>query len=122
MGNAPLPLFRTQIGQTAVPISRGSAAGMVPPSKPKPSASVGVKINTVKNAFAPLCAVGTLILTGGCTTGREPAAAQWESQVATNLTEANQMEDKGWTVAGYTSYTDATGRPQTDYMMQKPKR
>jgi hypothetical protein len=76
----------------------------------------------VKTIVAPLFAACTLILAGGCTTHHGQAATQWETQVATNLTEANQLVDKGWTVAGFTKYTDATGQPQTDYMMKKPKR
>jgi len=75
----------------------------------------------VKKTVAPIVAACTLVLTGGCSTRHAQAGAQGESQVATNLTEANQMVEKGWTVAGFTQYTDATGQPQTDYMMRKPK-
>jgi hypothetical protein len=89
--------------------------------RPKPSARCGVGNFTVKKNVALLFAAGALMLTGACTPHPGQAAARWESQVATNLTEANQMVDKGWTVAGFTQYTDATGQPQTDYMMKKPK-
>jgi hypothetical protein len=76
----------------------------------------------MKETLSPLFAATALLLYGGCTTQHEPDARHWEFQVATNMAEANQMVEKGWSVAGFTQYTDATGQPQTDYMLKKPKR
>ena len=76
----------------------------------------------MKMTVAPLFAATTLFLAGGCSTRHKQAATQWEFQVATNMAEANQMVEKGWSMAGFTEYTDATGQPQTDYMLKKPKR
>ena len=62
-----------------------------------------------------------LFLDGGCTTNYEQANTKWEYQEATNSVEANQIADKGWIVAGFNKYTDATGQPQTEYTMKRPK-
>jgi hypothetical protein len=75
----------------------------------------------MQKSFAPIIAASTLFLGAGCTTNHEQANAKWEYQVATNSVEANQMADKGWIVAGFTQYTDATGQPQTNYTMKRPK-
>ena len=75
----------------------------------------------MKWVVAPLFAAGILFLGGGCTTNPGPASTKWEYQVATNSVEANQMAGKGWTVAGFSRYTDATGQPQANYTMKRPK-
>ena len=95
---------------------------MPTPPRPEPNTGFGVGNHAVKTTIAPLFAAATLLLSGGCTMHHEQSSGPWESQVATNMTQANQLVDKGWTVAGFTQYTDATGQPQKDYMMQKPKR
>jgi hypothetical protein len=75
----------------------------------------------MKWTVALLFAANTLFLTGGCTTHYEQATTKWEYQEATNSAEANQMADKGWIVAGFSRFTDATGQPQTNYTMKRPK-
>ena len=75
----------------------------------------------MKWVVAPLFAATTLFLSSGCATSQKQAATKWEYQEATNTVEANQMAAKGWMVAGFSRYTDATGKPQVDYMMQRPK-
>jgi hypothetical protein len=76
----------------------------------------------VKKTVASIFAATTMFLTSGCTPPHGQAATQWEFQVATNMTEANQMAEKGWSLSGFTQYADATGQPRTDYMMKRPKR
>ena len=75
----------------------------------------------MKWTVALLFAANTLFLGGGCTTRHERATTKWEYQEATNSIEANQMVDKGWIVAGFSRYTDATGQPQANYTMKRPK-
>jgi len=75
----------------------------------------------MKWTAALLLVASTLILGGGCSTGHEQSATKWEFETATNSIEANQMADKGWVVAGFSRYTDATGQPQADYTMKRPK-
>ena len=75
----------------------------------------------MKKLFALILAAGTLFLSGGCTTNHGQAGTKWEYQEAANRAEADQMAAKGWIIAGFTKYTDATGQPQTDYTMKRPK-
>ncbi|HKW30965.1 MAG TPA: hypothetical protein VJT54_16695 [Verrucomicrobiae bacterium] len=75
----------------------------------------------MKPVVVPLFAASALFLSGGCATNHEQAATKWEYQEATNSEEANQMAAKGWMVAGFSRYTDATGQPQVNYMMKRPK-
>ena len=75
----------------------------------------------MKKSFAHLIATGAMFPGGGCTTNHGQAGTKWEYQEAANSAEANQMADKGWIVAGFNKYTDATGQPQTDYTMKRPK-
>jgi hypothetical protein len=75
----------------------------------------------MKWVVAPLFAASTLFLSGGCATHREQTTTKWEYQEATNSVEANQMAAKGWMVAGFSRYTDATGQPHANYMMKRPK-
>ena len=75
----------------------------------------------MKKSFALIIAASMLLLDGGCTTHHEQANTKWEYQEATNSVEANQMADKGWIVAGFTKYTDATGQPQANFTMKRPK-
>jgi hypothetical protein len=72
-------------------------------------------------SIALVFAANALFLAGGCTTHHEQATTKWEFQEATNTAEANQMVDKGWSVAGFSKYNDATGQPQANYMMKRPK-
>jgi hypothetical protein len=76
----------------------------------------------MKWTVALFFAASTLIVGSGCTTHNEQANTKWEYQQATNSVEANQMVDKGWIEAGFSRYTDATGQPQTNYTMKRPKR
>ncbi|HXR04831.1 MAG TPA: hypothetical protein VN836_09005 [Verrucomicrobiae bacterium] len=76
----------------------------------------------MKWVVALLFAAGTLFLSDGCTTNHEQATTQWEYQEASNSVEANQMAGKGWIVAGFSRFTDATGQPQVNYTMKRPKR
>jgi hypothetical protein len=76
----------------------------------------------MQKSFALMIAASTLFLDVGCTTNHEQTNVKWEYQEATNSVEANQMADKGWIVAGFTQYnTDATGQPQANYTMKRPK-
>ena len=82
----------------------------------------------MKNLIAPIIVVSPLVLvsivflSSGCRTQPEQAKTRWEYQTATNNAEADQMMDKGWRMEGFSKYTDATGQPQTDYMMKRTKR
>ena len=75
----------------------------------------------MKKSFALIITASTLFLDAGCTTDHEQANTKWEYQEATNSAEADQMAGKGWIIAGFTQYTDATGQPQANYTMKRPK-
>jgi hypothetical protein len=75
----------------------------------------------MKWTVALLFTASTLMVGGGCTTEHEQANPKWEYQQATNNVEANQLTEKGWIVAGFSRYADATGQPQTSYTMKRPK-
>lgn len=75
----------------------------------------------MNRVVASLFAASNLLLSDGCATNREPAATKWEYQQVTDSVEANQMAAKGWVVAGFSRYTDATGKPHVNYMMKRPK-
>jgi len=75
----------------------------------------------VRKTIAAIFTASAFFLTGGCSTSHGHATTKWEYQEATNSAEANQMVDKGWIVAGFNRYTDATGQPQTNYTMKRPK-
>lgn len=75
----------------------------------------------MKNSLAFVIATSLLFLDAGCTTNPESATTKWEYQDATNSVEADQLANRGWIVAGISKYTDATGQPQTDYTMKRPK-
>lgn len=76
---------------------------------------------TVNKNITSILLAGGLFVAGGCTTQNGQSATQWEYQDATNSVEASQMAEKGWMVSGFSKYTDATGQPQTTYMMKRPR-
>ncbi len=75
----------------------------------------------VSKTIAPLFVIGTLLFAGGCATPSGQPRTTWEYRQAANAEEARQLEQKGWAIAGFGKYTDATGEAQTAYMMRKPK-
>src|SRR5690348_4734042 len=84
-------------------------------------AHTSVLKHTMKRVVASLFAAGSLLLSDSCATHPEPAVTKWEYQVVTDSVQANQMAAKGWVVAGFSRYTDATGKPHVNYMMKRPK-
>lgn len=75
----------------------------------------------MKNFLAFMIVTSLLFLDAGCKSDSGQAATKWEYQNATNSVEASQMTDRGWIVVGVSKYTDATGQPQTDYTLKRPK-
>jgi hypothetical protein len=120
-----------ELAKLLAPCFRGRAIARHVPSVRSAAAGLGLLAETthrtqcrkysVNKTFAPIIAASVLLFAQGCATQSKPASTKWEYQEVTSAVEARQMAEKGWVMAGFSKYTDATGRPQSKYIMKRPK-